>query len=234
MTVRFVNWRLGFYVVVLLLSATVLGLSGHLANLFLPNLHKDFTTFALIIPSLTIFALMLTIQWSQPRIEVVVLFILSVLWLAMGAWSNDIIGHIQCDGLAGQRTATKTGDMSAQAYCYEMKVTEAFSWANFILFMLAFLTILSLTSQAQSFGRWDIWREPIQELGWFNEYPGFYNSTPGMMPMQYMPTAGGFVPYGQTQGQQQPLPQGHTLIVQPHHGQPPTITSVPYGSAGGV
>ncbi len=72
------------------------------------------------------------------------------------------------------------------------------------------------------------------ELGWFNEYPGFYNSTPGMMPMQYMPTAGGFVPYGQTQGQQQPLPQGHTLIVQPHHGQPPTITSVPYGSAGGV
>lgn len=52
--------------------------------------------------------------------------------------------------------------VSAQAYCYEMKVIQAFSWANFILFVVAFLIILKLISQAQGYGRWNIWAEPIE------------------------------------------------------------------------
>lgn len=43
-----------------------------------------------------------------------------------------------------------------------MKVIQAFSWANFILFVVAFLIILKLISQAQGYGRWNIWAEPIE------------------------------------------------------------------------
>ncbi|EEB86817.1 hypothetical protein MPER_16089, partial [Moniliophthora perniciosa FA553] len=41
----------------------------------------DHTIFALIVPSLTIFVFLLTLQWAQPRIEAPALFILGVLWL---------------------------------------------------------------------------------------------------------------------------------------------------------
>ncbi|PBK69640.1 uncharacterized protein ARMOST_05341 [Armillaria ostoyae] len=230
MTVRFINYRLALYISVFLLSGTVLGLAGHLASVFLPNLHKDFTIFALIIPALTIFAFMITLQWAQARTEAVVLFILTALWLAMGAWSNDIIGTIQCDSLSGQRVATKNGDMSGQSYCYEMKVIEAFSWMNFVLFAISFIILLALVTQAQKFGRYDIWRDPIKELGWFGEWPGYYNTSPGM---PHYP-AGGYVPYGVPMQAGTGITQqaGNSIVIQPGvHGQPPTITQVPFGSA---
>ena len=52
--------------------------------------------------------------------------------------------------------------MSAAAYCREMRVVQAFSWMNFCLFVIAFFIILSLISQAQRFGRPDIWDAPIR------------------------------------------------------------------------
>jgi len=151
------------------------------------------------------------------------LFVVGVLWLAMGAWSTDIIGNVQCDGLAGQRTPTKNGDIPAQAYCYEMKVIQAFSWALFVLNALALLVLYRLIAQAQMFGRYDIWREPIRELPWFGEAPGFYNthqgpmmSYPGMYPHMQPPMAGPMMHPGQT------------VVIQPGmNGQPATVTTVP-------
>ncbi|KIY71415.1 hypothetical protein CYLTODRAFT_418808 [Cylindrobasidium torrendii FP15055 ss-10] len=237
MTIRFVNWRLAFYVAVLIVSITVLGIDAHLASMFLPNLHQDFTIFALVIPSLTILAFFLTYQWSQPRIEAPILFVLGSLWIGMGAWADDIIGFVQCDGLAGRRTATKTGDMSAQAYCYEMKIIEAFSWLLFCLIAIAFLILLRLVTQAQGFGRVDIWRDPIQELGWFHEYPGWFTS-PGQQTMQYHPMNGMGGMNGIYPPQQQQPGGGHagqTLLIQPHpNGGAPTVTTLPYGAAGGL
>ncbi|KAF5369918.1 hypothetical protein D9758_001034 [Tetrapyrgos nigripes] len=236
MTVRFANYRLGFYVAVFLLSesissGTILGLAGHFANLFLPgHLHHDYTIFALVVSSLTIFVFLLMLQWAQPRIEVVAYFVLGVLWLALGAWATDVIGINQCDALAGQRTATKNGDMSAQEFCYEIRVMQAFSWFLFCLFTICFIILISLATQAQRFGRWNIWAEPIQELGWFGEWPGYYNQhQPGMV------QAGqpGYVPYGYPLQAGNGIQQmnGHSIIIQPSaNGGPPTITQVPHST----
>jgi len=223
MTVRFGNYRIGFYVAVFLLSATVLGLAANFANLFLPKLHRDFTIFSLIVPSLTLLLFLVSLQWAQPRTEAVMLFLVGALWLAMGAWSTDIIGNVQCDGLAGQRTAKKTGDMAAQAYCYEMKVTQAFSWMLFVLNAMALIILFRLVSLAQMFGRYDIWREPIRELGWFGEAPGFYNTHQGPM----MPYSGGYQ-YGQPPMSAGTMHPGQTIVIQPGmNGQPATVTQVP-------
>ncbi|TRM67576.1 hypothetical protein BD626DRAFT_479195 [Schizophyllum amplum] len=241
MTVRFANWRLAFFVVILCFSATVLGISAYFASIFLPNLHHDFTIFTIVVATLTILAFLIILQWAQPRIEVPVLFILGVLWLATAAWATDSIGSTQCDGLAGQVTATKNGSMSAASYCREMRVLQAFSWMIFCLFVIAFYITLRLISQAQQFGRADIWAAPIRELGWFGEYPGYYNqghgaynpAAQGMPPQQ-----GGYPQYGGYPQQymngmggwpqmQQPSP-GAAIVIQPGiNGGPPTITQVP-------
>ncbi|KAK1236584.1 hypothetical protein PQX77_000136 [Marasmius sp. AFHP31] len=119
----------------------------------------------------------------------------------------------------------------AWGYCYEIKVIQAFSWAIFILCVFAFAILLALISQAQKFGRYHIWREPIQELGWFGEWPGYYNThQPPMMQQGY---GQGYVPYGVPL---QPGPgishqPGQTIIVQPSAtGGAPTVTTVPMGA----
>ncbi|KJA30264.1 hypothetical protein HYPSUDRAFT_32413 [Hypholoma sublateritium FD-334 SS-4] len=232
MTVRFGNNRLGFYVAVFILSGTVLGLAANFASIFLPHLHNNFIIFALVVPSLTIFSFLLSLQWAQPNTEALQLFILGILWLAMGAWATDVIGPLQCDALGGQTMPAKNGgETNFQAYCYEMKVIQAFSWALFIMFVVALWILFQLAAQAERFGRYQIWREPIRELPWFGEMPGYYNtSTMGAAPMQYYPSSGGMYgpqpgnPYG---GYPQPAP-GHTLVIQPGmNGAPPTITQMP-------
>jgi len=222
MTVRFGNYRLAFYISVLLLSGTVLGLAAHFASIFLPQLHQGFTIFALVVPSITIFVFLSALQWSQPNIEAVILFVMWAIWLAMGSWSTDIIGSVQCDALGGQRTATKNGDTSLQAYCYEMKVIQAFSWMIFVLCSFAFIILLQLITQAQRFGRWNIWYEPIKELGWYGEYPGYYNRTTQPV-VQYPYYQGYTAPYGYTQAAQQP---GQSIVIQPSINGP-TVTQVP-------
>ncbi|KAH0587545.1 hypothetical protein H2248_006325 [Termitomyces sp. 'cryptogamus'] len=223
MTVRFGNYRVGFYTAVFLLSATVLGLAAHFANLFLPRLHPEFTIFSLVVPSLTLLVFLVSIQWAQPRTEAPMLFVVGTLWLAMGAWSTDIIGTVQCDGLAGQRTATKNGGMSAQVFCHEMKVIQAFSWMLFCINVLGLLFLFRLVNLAQTYGRFDIWREPIRELPWFGEAPGFYNTHTQQGPMMQYPAG---YPYGQQpMGAMHP---GRTIVIQPGvNGQPATVTTVP-------
>jgi len=142
----------------------------------------------------------------------------------MGAWSTDIIGYVQCDSLGGQHIAAKNGTTSYQAYCYEMKVIQAFSWMNFILFVLALVVLYQLTGQARLFGRFNIWREPIRELPWFGEAPGYYNTGiatsygGGAVPYMY-PTMAPYAPA---------MAPGSAVIVQPGiNGQPATITQVP-------
>jgi len=224
MTVRFGNYRLAAYIAIFLASGTVLGLASNFAKLFLPHLHHDFTIFALIVPSLTIFVLLLTLQWAQPNTEAIALFILGVLWLALGAWSQDIIGFVQCDAIGGQRMATSTGDMSQRQYCYEMKVIEAFSWMNFVVFSISFFILIWLVSRAQTLGRPHMWEEPIRELPWFGELPGYYNT--GTVQPTYAPYPAMQYPTG---GQYMPMQtQGHSIIIQPGvNGQPPVVTQVP-------
>ncbi|PPQ72909.1 hypothetical protein CVT26_014572 [Gymnopilus dilepis] len=235
MTVRFGNHRLAFYIFVLLSSGVVLGLAANFANEFLPgHNNKDFTIFALIIPSLTIFTFLLTLQWATPQIEAIALFILGVLWLAMGAWSTDVIGPQQCDVLGGHTIPAKGNNTAnAQAFCYEMKVIQAFSWALFCVFVIALVVLIQLVSLAQQFGRYLIWTEPIRELPWFGEMPGYYNTSsrvPNSANMYYPPPSAGGYGYPYQGGMPMPQP-GNSIIIQPNpNGGPPTITQVPLSS----
>ncbi|TFK28719.1 hypothetical protein FA15DRAFT_664752 [Coprinopsis marcescibilis] len=225
MTVRFGNYRLAYYITVFLLAGTVLGVGGHFASIFVPERHTAFSIYSIVVASLNIFVFLLTLQWSQPRVEAFVLFLFSVLWLSLGAWSTDIIGHRQCDSLRSETEPTKNnGTISSFSYCSEMKVVQAFSWALFALFVSALIVLFQLISIARQFGRHHIWREPIRELPWFGEMPGYYNThtsgVPG--PMPYPPAS----PYG-------PSPYGgynagNAYMIQPGvNGAPPTITQVP-------
>ncbi|RXW25309.1 hypothetical protein EST38_g612 [Candolleomyces aberdarensis] len=227
MTVRFGNRRLAFYIWVFLLSGTVLGLTANFLNLFGVPYNSGFNLFAIIVTSLQIFIFLLSLQWSQPNVEAFILFFFGVLWLAMGAWATDIVGHEQCSQISG-RLVTKggAGTKTARSFCNEMKVVQAFSWALFASFLLAEYVLFQLIGQAKRFGRWDIGREPIRELPWFDEQPGYYNTHTGGVP-GHAPHSPGYFPGHPGYGYP-PMSQGQTTIIQPGmNGAPATVTTVP-------
>jgi hypothetical protein len=64
------------------------------------------------------------------------------------------------------------------------------------------------------------WSDPITDLAWFGEMPGYIQPSYGYgAPQQmYYPPPPGAV-------QQQP---GHSVVIQPgHHGQPTTVQQIP-------
>ncbi|RPD67126.1 hypothetical protein L227DRAFT_569311 [Lentinus tigrinus ALCF2SS1-6] len=227
--------RLWGNIIILLLTATVLGIAAYWASIFLPNIRHDYSIFSLIIPSLTILLILVGLQWSTPRTEAVFLFILGTLWLAMAAWTTDIIGNLQCDSLTSQTVPTKSGSLSARNWCYEMRVVQAFSWLIFCLYVIFLWILISLTSRAKALGRPFAWAEPIVELPWFGQWPGYPEGqypVNGMYQMPYAYPAG--MPMGYPAGpqvnpgyviQQNP---GHSVVIQPGvGGQPPTVTQIP-------
>ncbi|KAG0709646.1 hypothetical protein DFH29DRAFT_885164 [Suillus ampliporus] len=223
MTVLFMNMRLIGYLSTFLLSAAVLGLTANFAKLFLPDINHDFTIFALIPPSVTLFAFLCLTQFAQPVVEVTVHFILAVLWLAMGAWSEDIIGYVQCYQLPGLQPTNK-GTMTLQTYCYQMKVIEALSWTIFVLFALFFIMLIALTSRAVAFGRYYAWREHVSQLGWFGEFPGY--PTEAVYPRA--PFYGGYGQNPMMGGYHVQQMPGHSIMVQPGvNGGQPVVTQVP-------
>ncbi|KAF7332220.1 hypothetical protein MKEN_00103000 [Mycena kentingensis (nom. inval.)] len=224
MTVRFAIHRIAFYVAIFLLCGVVLGLAGHQASIFLPDLHVSFTIFALVIPALTIFSMLISLQFAQPQTEIPLIFILWALWLAMAAWATDIISFVQCDALTTETIPTKNGGTIRQrSYCYEMKVIQAFSWMIFVLFTAGWVILMNLIAQAQRLGRMNIWREPIQELGWFGEMPGYYNTAQPPAPPASMYPAPQFQGYGYSQNYAQPQPV-YQISQGPHGTQ---VTQVP-------
>jgi hypothetical protein len=97
--------------------------------------------------------------------------------------------------------------------------------------MIFLCILIILTSRAALLGRPHIWREPIQEVGWFGEYPGYPGYGTHMMhqggaqPQFYGTYQPGLTAQGQYYVPQQP---GTSLVIQPGmNGQPPTVTHVP-------
>lgn len=43
-----------------------------------------------------------------------------------------------------------------------MKVIQAFSWMTFVLIAFAIIVLMQLATQAQMYGRYNIWLEPIR------------------------------------------------------------------------
>jgi hypothetical protein len=149
-----------------------------------------------------------------------------------------------------------------------MRVIEAFSWVLFgvcacrlsiqsgnyrsrgnltILVAIFFAIVVNLASTAvERGGRPYAWREPMIELPWFGEWPGYSGGPNSAYPTMHM-AEGGMVPGGYYPGnmipaggpistmpvrqdggyvvQQQP---GYSMIITPGpNGQAPTIQQVP-------
>jgi len=187
-----------------------------------------------------------------PRVEIIVLFVLTILWLALGAWTvdrRDFIGpDSDCASWGGSRMQTKTSGVSISSlqYCNRMRVIEAFSWVLFGVFAIFFIIVVHLTSIAVQIGSPYAWREPMIELPWYGEWPG-YSGGPGSMyptmqmgqgaviPGAYHP--GGVVgqmgpvstlPVMQNGGHVVQQQHGHSMIITPGiNGLPPTVQQVP-------
>ncbi|TFY78851.1 hypothetical protein EWM64_g5164 [Hericium alpestre] len=155
----------------------------------------------------------------------------------MGAWSVDMIGHIECFDLNGETTPTKNGAMSARAYCYEFKVLEAFSWMIFVLLTFFLIFVIQLANQSQIMGRPFIWREDINDLPWFGQAPGYPGVPYGQQvypygygyPQMYPGAMNGGTMNGGMLGpghyQQQ---AGYSVVIQPGiNGQPAQVTQIP-------
>jgi len=164
-------------VAMMLLSAGTMGIAIHFLILFPSSFHGSFDTFAVVAPALTIILLIIIMLRSTPSWDCISLFILAIFWLTMGAWSTDVIGGVQCESLTGQQTPTKKGQISTQSWCREMKVVEAFSWANFGILALSVIIIISLVVRLFSMGTQGVWAQPVSELDWFgNPYAGLMGS----------------------------------------------------------
>ncbi|EKM51621.1 uncharacterized protein PHACADRAFT_261870 [Phanerochaete carnosa HHB-10118-sp] len=247
MTQVFRDMRLYGHIAVFLLAVTVLGIGADLVGTLSSNFHHDFSIFSVVVSSLTIAAFIILNYWSCPLVELIVLFVLGVLWLATGSWSADIMGSIQCDAInKSQRIATKSESMSARIWCYEMTIIEVFSWMESALFVIFILILITLTTRAKVFGRYRAWSEPILELPWFSEYPafgvgeseagesmgggsGYYSprSVAGY-PTGLPPQAYGMPPQMANGGYYVPQQPGHSVVIRPGNNErPPIIEQVP-------
>lgn len=228
MTYLFTNIRLGVYGFQGLLAGVVLGLSGYFGSIFLPHLYAEYTIYSLAVASLTLVMIILFLTLShimEPRVEIIILFILSVLWLALGAWTVDrrdfLSDASDCAGWGDAKMSTKsdTVTISRLQYCNRMRVIEAFSWVLFGVFAIFFIIVLHLTSIAVQRGmRPYAWREPMIELPWYGEWPGYSGGYNSAYPTMHM-AGGGMVPGGYYQGG-----------VVPHHGP---ISTLPVMQNGG-
>ncbi|KAF8529022.1 hypothetical protein BU17DRAFT_37174 [Hysterangium stoloniferum] len=228
MRTMFASLRLYAFMIVIITSIPVLGLTASLGSRFLPNILADFTIFSILVPSATILLIIFLLLRSQPRIDAVATFVLGVLWLTLAAWTVDIIGPVQCFQLGSQRMRTESGTMSAMIYCRQMKAIEALSWAVFVIFAISFVLLISLVTRAQSIGRHNVWAQSISDLPWWGEMGGLhgendvYGAHSQYPRIQQLQSGVGGQPYII---QQQPGHNVHIRTGEP--GEPPEIRQVP-------
>jgi len=217
--------RLALFVLVFACAGVVLGISANLTVHLLPTGLHDFLLFSLVVSALTIVVLILLALRSQPRIDAVVLFVLAVLWLTMGAYSQDVIGQQFCYALKGQNIPAKNDTtFSAENYCRQMKTVLAFSWANFVFLSFGLIGLLALVFKLLSRGNEDVWRNSMSDFTWFAdrenlnepkpyEYPGSHggsHSGRGGQTYIYYPGGNG-APLQHQVIQQQP---GHSVVIE--------------------
>jgi len=234
MTSLFRSLRFTALILAFAFATIILGLSANFAKHFLP-LHKDFIIFALVASAVTMVFIMVMALRSTPMFEVIMLAIYCILWCAMGGYSTDVIGHVECDSLSGRIPAGHGHTYSAQGYCRQMKVIQAFSWAEFCLFVILFLVIFNIGLGAYARGYKEVWNGSISDLGWYGEeagervpngYGGGHNgtSTPGVS--YTYPTVQSF-------GGSQPVYQlpGHSVVItngpQGQHVQQVPLSAAP-------
>jgi len=202
-TFQIVRWSAYMWCIVCALS--VLGIAAHQATLYLGIwAQRPYIIYALVCSCLTVLGLAALCLRSQPRWDVTGIAILAILWLALGAYSTDVIGYVQCETLVGERKPTSNGgSSSAMAWCREIKAIMAFSYFTFGVLLVCLIILLGLIINLHARGQYNFWRYSMSDMPWFGQYEegrGY--------PMQYgppQPQYSGNVVY------QQP---GHNVIIE--------------------
>ncbi|KAG8905955.1 hypothetical protein FRB99_007889 [Tulasnella sp. 403] len=217
-TFQVVRWSAYTWCIVCAIS--VLGLAAHQATLFIGIwADRPYIIYALVCSSLTIMGLVLLSLRSRPQLDVIAIGILSILWLALGAYSADIIGNVQCETLINQRKQKDNGgSFPAIAWCREMKAIMAFSFATFGVLLICLIILLALMINLHARGQRHFWTSSMSEIPWFGQYPDQERPVYPVMtgPPPQMPQYSGNVVY------QQP---GHDVIIE--NG---VVRQVPTGS----
>jgi len=116
-----------------------------------------------------------------------------------------------------------------------MRVIEAFSWVLFGIFAIFLVIVINLTSVAvMRGGRPYAWREPMIELPWYGEWPGYSGGPGSMYPTMHM-HEGGVIPGSYMPGgviaqpmagpvSTLPVMQDGGYVVQQQHGYSTVIT----------
>ncbi|KZS97582.1 hypothetical protein SISNIDRAFT_481498 [Sistotremastrum niveocremeum HHB9708] len=218
-------------------AISVLGLAANFMTLLPTDTYQAFLVFALIVSAATVVSLIVILLRSQPRIDMLILFLLIVGWIAMGAWTGDIIDNIQCFTLAGQTIQTKTGHMSSQVWCREMKAILALSWTIFGILLIIFIILLILIIRVVGYGHHGIWGASISDIPWFGQggygmQQGYYGQ--GGYPMQQyqgVPYMGAYQQPGvyQSGPNQYTVNQapGHAVVIGGNRGGVPNISQQP-------
>jgi len=229
-------------------SAAVCGLAAYQASLFIDQMFdKPYLIYALVVSVISIFASAFLAFMYSFNTHIGCIAILTILWLALAAYTTDRIGYVQCESLYGQRkNIDHGGTYDSVAYCRELKAIMGFAWFNFALLIICIVSWIRLqefeeqeglghTSESGSVRR-EVRREETAQYqegvrgvnGPFIGGPGGLN---GGYPIQNGYTGGGLVngvtggvypgQTGQTVVYQQP---GHNVVMQ--NGQ---IRQVPVG-----
>ena len=141
----FNNIRRALFAIAFVGAAVTLGITVNLIGPLLPTGLHDFLIFSVVVSALTIIVILLLVQRSQPKVDTAILFILAALWLTMGAYSTDVVGHQFCYSLKGQTMPAKNGTTySAESYCRQIKTVQAFSWANFVFLTIGFIKLITM------------------------------------------------------------------------------------------
>jgi len=216
-TFKIVRWSAYAWCIVCAIS--VLGISAQLATLFVGvAVDRPYIIFALVCSSLTILGLLLLCMRSQPRIDVMAIAVLCILWLALGAYSADIIGYVQCETLINQPKETQSGgSYPAIAWCRELKSIMAFSFATFGVLLVCLIILLALIIRLHARGQRDIWGASVSDVAWFGQFREAH---------QYPYPVNPGAPYGGNVVYQQP---GHDVVIE--NGQ---VRQVPTGSVLGT
>ncbi|KAI0036832.1 hypothetical protein K488DRAFT_81818 [Vararia minispora EC-137] len=238
MTLLFRSIRIFFYVSIFLLTVAVLGLSAYFAEQF--SSRGGFSIFSLVVPSVTIIWGIFQLMWAQPRTEAVFLFVTGVLWLAEAAWATDETPRLECFDLRNMRTQTTRGSISAESFCYESRIVEAFSWTIFLCLAIAFVILVSLANKSKVLGHPDIWYEPVDWLPWYGELPGEVGGRWFQSPYHMYHHRYGYGQFGQQMmgaqpggavisigGQTYTQMPGHSMVIRPGiNGGPPVVEHV--------
>jgi len=152
---QFKQGRLTLFGIIFVCAAVVLGITVNLSTQLLDTGLHDFLIFGIVVSALTIIVFIHLTYQSHPRVDAAIVFVLAVLWLTMGAYATDIIGHQLCFALKGQTIPAKNGTISAEGYCRQMKTVQAFSWANFVFLTLGFIWLLKYLSEMDERGEKD-------------------------------------------------------------------------------